>query len=229
MMTTSASLPLCAALTVLLAVVGCGDDETTAGSGGNGTGATGATGGDGGTGAVGGGATGGIGGMGGSGGSLPMVLTSTAFAEGETIPLTHECGPPLVPNGPGDNVSPPLSWTPGPPTTQSYAIVMRDIDAGNLVHWVIYDIPASVTSLPADIPFVYEPATPAGSKQAEIQGQIHAYFGPCSPNSINTYQLTVHALDVPTLGGVDMNTPENTIAPAVEEASIASASLSGES
>lgn len=225
----SASLPILAVLAGLLALVGCGDDETTAGAGGNATGAAGAAGGSGGVGAVGGAATGGLGGAGGLGGSAPMVLTSAAFAEGETIPQTHECGPPLVADGPGDNVSPPLSWTPGPPSTQSYAVVMRDLDAGNLVHWVIYDIPAAVTSLPADIPFVYEPANPAGSKQAEIQGQIHAYFGPCSPSSVNTYQLTVHALDVPTLGGVDMNTPENTIAPAVEEASIASASLSGES
>jgi len=192
-----------------IAIVGCGDDTSAD--------ATGGAGGAGGT------ATGGMGGM------APFELTSSALAEGETIPLTYECGPPLVADGPGDNVSPPLTWTAGPPGTQSYAIVMRDTDAGDLVHWVIYDIPATVTSLPEDIPNVYAVTDPSGAKQAELQGAAHGYFGPCSPNSVNTYQWTVHALDVPTLPDVDMGTPENTIAPAVESISIASASLSGES
>jgi Raf kinase inhibitor-like YbhB/YbcL family protein len=218
-----------APITMGLSVVACSDDsdgnstssDDDGGPGGGGVGGAGASGGMGG----GGGASGG---SGGGGGMLPFALTSTAFAEGEMIPLVHECGPPIA-QGPGDNVSPPLTWTPGPTTTQSYAVVMRDLDAGNLVHWVIYDIPASVTSLPEGIPSGYQPPEPAGSKQAELQGVVHSYFGPCSPNSVNTYQWTVHALDVPTLPGVTMDTAENVVAPAVEGMSIASASLSGES
>jgi Raf kinase inhibitor-like YbhB/YbcL family protein len=162
-------------------------------------------------------------------GPVAFELTSSAFAAGEMVPLTHECGPPLS-TGPGDNVSPPLAWTSGPPATMSYAIVMRDTDAGNLVHWVIYDIPATVFDLPEDIPDGYEPATPAGAKQAELQGSGYfGYFGPCSPGSINTYVWTVHALDTPTLSGVSASSTEDQIAAAVEGASIASASLAGES
>jgi hypothetical protein len=111
----------------------------------------------------------------------------------------------------------------------SYAIVMRDRDFMNLVHWVIYDIPASVSSLPGDVPLDYEPASVPSAKQAEIQGVFHGYLGPCSPNSVNMYEITVHALDFIALPGVDENTPEDTIAPMIESMSLASASLSGES
>lgn len=188
------------------------DDDSSAGNGGAGGSAVGS----------------GSGGQGGEAEPQPFVLTSSAFVEGAVIPTVYECGPPIA-EGPGNNTSPPLTWTPGPPGTQSYAIVMRDIDAGGLVHWVLYDIPASVVSLPEGIPSGYQPVDPAGSKQAELQGVVHSYFGPCSPSSINTYQLTVHALDVAAVPDVDMSTPENTLAAAVEGLSIASAQLSGES
>jgi len=112
----------------------------------------------------------------------------------------------------------------------SYAVITKDLSAGNLIHWVIYDIPATVTGLAEGIPDGYQPADPAGSKQAEIQGSgWYGYFGPCSPNSVNTYQWTVHAMPSDVLPGVDMNTTETNIAAAVEAASIASASLSGQS
>jgi phosphatidylethanolamine-binding protein (PEBP) family uncharacterized protein len=107
---------------------------------------------------------------------------------------------------------------------------MRDVDAGGLVHWVIYDIPPGVTALSADIMPGYQAVDPAGAKQAEIQNStFFGYFGPCSPNSVNTYQWTVHALGSATLPNVDMTSTEDAIAAAVEAASIASASLSGES
>src|SRR5688500_16525468 len=43
---------------------------------------------------------------------LPFALTSSAFADGEALPVKYSCG--------GDNVSPPLSWTAGPEGTKSY-------------------------------------------------------------------------------------------------------------
>jgi len=159
----------------------------------------------------------------------PFALTSSAFVEGETIPVRFECGPPVA-DGPGDNVSPQLTWTPGPPETLSYALVMRDIDAGGFVHWVLYDIPASVRDVAENVPEGYEPAFPAGARQAELQmSGYYGYLGPCSPGRVNTYQITLHALDTAALPGVDATTTENALAAAVEAASIASASLSGES
>lgn len=160
----------------------------------------------------------------------PFALTSSAYEEGATIPLRYECGPPIVPDGPGENVTPALAWTDGPPGTMSYAIVMRDRDAGNLVHWVLYDIPASVRSLPEGVASGHELASPAGAHQAEIQGSGYfGYFGPCSPGRVNTYEITVHALPSATLPGADRSITENAAAAAIEAAAIASATLSGES
>lgn len=180
--------------------------------------------------------TGGSGGAAGSGGMQPFALSSSAFAEGETIGMQYECGPPAPVSGTGDNLTPPLSWTPGPAETQSYAVVVRDVDAmiaqfpEGIIHWVIYDIPANVSSLPEGIPAGYEVSDPAGAKQAEVQGSgFFGYFGPCSPNSINTYVFTIHAMATPTLPGVTMASSESEIAGLIESTSIASASLSGES
>jgi Raf kinase inhibitor-like YbhB/YbcL family protein len=163
-----------------------------------------------------------------TGAPATFTLTSTAFAEGGMVPLRYECGPPLS-KGPGENVSPPLAWT-GGPTAGSYAIVMRDRDFMNLVHWVIYDIPAATHDLPEDVNAVYMPLVPDGARQAELQGSGYfGYFGPCSPSSVNTYEWTVHAIADPMLGGVTRDSTEDEIADAVEAASIGSASLSGES
>ena len=159
---------------------------------------------------------------------VPFGLTSEAFMDGEAVPTPHLCGPPLAPGMPGMNISPALSWTAGPPETMSYAVVIRDLSAGGLVHWVIYDIPASVTELPENVTPGYEPGTPAGAKQAEIQGSGYfGYFGPCSGGRMNNYQWTLHALDTATVQGVTMATDENTLATTVERASIASTTLNG--
>lgn len=229
------------ALSLALVAFACGDDENTGtGSNGQPTGSSGSTtasssgaGGDtsssttstGGGGAATSSSAGGAGGSGGQGGGGPFALTSTAYAEGEMIPEVYECQ-----SGGGDNISPPLAWTPGPAGTQSYAIVMRDLDfMSGFIHWVIWDIPANVMSLPENVEQVYQPAVPAGAKQAPFNGNNVGYYGPCSPNSVNTYELTIYAIDVPTLPGLDNTTPKQEAAQAIVDAMTASAKLAGES
>ena len=75
-----------------------------------------------------------------------MELTSPAFEPGGRIPREH--------TGEGENISPPLEWTRVPDGTRSFAIVCHDPDAPlvsdgsyGFVHWVLYNVPASVTSL----------------------------------------------------------------------------------
>ncbi|GAB5546614.1 MAG: YbhB/YbcL family Raf kinase inhibitor-like protein [Sandaracinaceae bacterium] len=157
----------------------------------------------------------------------PLALATTAFGDGEAVPQRHQCGPPLVPDGVGEDVTPALSWS-GGPEAASYAVIVRDRSAGGLVHWVIYDIPGSTTAVDEGVPSGYEPPFPAGAKQAEIQGSGYfGYFGPCSGGRGNTYAWTVHALDVASLPDVDRGTPENDVAALVESISIASASFTG--
>jgi Raf kinase inhibitor-like YbhB/YbcL family protein len=164
----------------------------------------------------------------GSGGSgnTELALTSTAFAAGEMIPEQYGC--PGVPGG--QNVSPPLAWTGGPSDAQSYAIVMRDIDFAGFLHWVIFDIPKG-RSLPEGVEAAFEPGNVPGAKQSRFVNASGApgYFGPCSPNSVNTYQFTVHALPEATLPGMTDQSTNQDAATAIEAASLASAPLPGES
>ena len=52
----------------------------------------------------------------------------------------------------GQNLSPALKWSAGPKGTRSYAVTVYDPDAptgSGWWHWLVYNIPADVTGLPA--------------------------------------------------------------------------------
>lgn len=76
-----------------------------------------------------------------------LTLESNAFDQGAWIPEKH--------TGEGEDVSPDLCWSNVPEGTQSFAVVCHDPDAPlvtpngtyGFVHWVLYNIPASVTEL----------------------------------------------------------------------------------
>ncbi|MFD7656795.1 YbhB/YbcL family Raf kinase inhibitor-like protein [Actinosynnema sp. NPDC059797] len=158
-------------------------------------------------------------------------LSSPAFADGGTIPAVHEC----TSGGGNDpakrNESPPLTWTGAPAGAKSYAVVMRDLDNNNLVHWVIYDIPVGATSLPRNVQHAYRPAVPAGARQVYYRGSasLYGYQGPCSPSTVNTYEFVVHALDRTTLTGLGPSSSTTTAARAIAAASLGSARITGES
>lgn len=148
--------------------------------------------------------SGGAAGTSGAGGvdNQPFALKSSVFKEGEEIPLMYKCAevPPA-----GQNISPPLSWGPGPAGTKSYAIVMRHVPTPE--HWVLWDIPVGVTSLAANVEHQALPAVPAGSKQslADLDGfKGSGYLGPCpqAVNSRQSYEFTLYALDVETVPGL---------------------------
>ena len=76
-----------------------------------------------------------------------MQLTSDAFDQGGAIPSKH--------TGEGEDVSPALAWSNAPAEAKAYAVVCHDPDAPlvsangtyGFVHWVLYNIPGSVTRL----------------------------------------------------------------------------------
>ncbi|WP_207401048.1 YbhB/YbcL family Raf kinase inhibitor-like protein [Actinomadura roseirufa] len=164
-------------------------------------------------------------------GAAAFALSSTAFTNGGTIPKVHEC----TTDGRNDprqkNESPPLAWSGAPAAAKSYAIVMRDLDNQNLIHWVIYDIPVSATSLPQNVEHVYQPATPAGARQVYYRGsaKLFGYQGPCSPSTVNTYEFVVHALNRQSLTELTESSSTQTAARAITNASVGSAKITGES
>ena len=73
---------------------------------------------------------------------MPVTLTSSAFGNGDVMPRRFTCD--------GENLPPPLCWSPGPDGTRSFALTMEDLDApgGTFTHWVLYDIPAHASQWP---------------------------------------------------------------------------------
>lgn len=147
----------------------------------------------------------------------PFALTSTALAEGATFPVDHTCT--------GMDVSPPLSWGPGPAGTKSYAVVLNDTTI-KFLHAIIYDIPATVTSLPAKVEPAYAPKTPAGAHQTKSYLGSFGYAGPC-PGTLHVYELVLYALDVETLPGLTMSTSLADANTAIKAHSLGSTRLTG--
>ena len=106
----------------------------------------------------------------------------------------------------GGNVSPALSWSSPPAGAKSFALLMHDPDAptgSGWWHWVLYDIPASVSSLPAGAGDPHKSLLPAGAVQGRTDFGTLGYGGPCPPPGkphhyyLRLYALKVAKLDVP--------------------------------
>lgn len=112
-------------------------------------------------------------------GGHPMTdslrVTSTAFGDGDAIPMRHTCD--------GEDRSPPLEWSGAPPGAVAYALVVDDPDARGFVHWAVTDI--DVTSLAE--------GASAGTEGRNDFGRT-GYGGPCPPSGTHRYAFTVHAL-----------------------------------
>jgi Raf kinase inhibitor-like YbhB/YbcL family protein len=117
----------------------------------------------------------------------PLALSSTAFANMGMIPLTH-----VAAGRGGMNMSPPLQWKNAPAGTGSWAIQMVDLDFQNppFIHWVITNIPASSTQLPAGVPGGNNLASPPEAMGAS---QMRNYAGPNPPN-LHRYEWTIYAI-----------------------------------
>jgi hypothetical protein len=143
--------------------------------------------------------------------SLIMLVAGLSF--GQTFTLTSadvggQATDRQVYNGfgcSGANVSPQLSWKNPPAGTRSYAVTMYDPDAptgSGWWHWLAWDIPASVTSLPSNAGNVALDLAPQGMVQGVTDFGQPGYGGPCPPpgHGFHTYIITVYALKTDKLG-----------------------------
>jgi len=130
-----------------------------------------------------------------------MTLTSPDIKDGGTIANAQ------VFNGfgcTGGNISPALTWSGAPANTQSFAVSIYDPDAptgSGWWHWVVYNIPASTTSLPKDAGDPGKGLMPKGAVQGRTDFGSPGYGGPCPPpgDKPHHYRITVFALDVAKL------------------------------
>ena len=118
---------------------------------------------------------------------MAFELTSTAFANGDPIPMKYSCD--------DQDISPPLQWKDPPEGTRSFALICDDPDApvGTWVHWVLYNLPASTLSLPEAVPS--DADLPDGGRHGQNSWGRPGYGGPCPPGGTHRYFFKLYALD----------------------------------
>jgi Raf kinase inhibitor-like YbhB/YbcL family protein len=114
-----------------------------------------------------------------------IVVKSSAFKEGGTIPEKHTCD--------GENVNPLLEILGAPEGTKTLALIMDDPDAtsgGVWVHWLIWNIEPKTQ-------YIHEDNLPAGAVLGTTSFGKIGYGGPCPPrgNEPHRYMFKVYALD----------------------------------
>jgi|SRR5450759_3321113 Raf kinase inhibitor-like YbhB/YbcL family protein len=123
---------------------------------------------------------------------MKLSIKSDAFAPGGAIPSRYTCE--------GEDLSPPLAWSNVPAGTKSLALIVEDPDAPDpeapkttWVHWILYNLPPSATSLAED-------ATRLGLPPGALAGRNDwgrtGYGGPCPPIGRHRYFHRLFALDV---------------------------------
>jgi len=125
-----------------------------------------------------------------------LKLTSNTFANGATL------GPSMEFNGfgcTGDNISPQLSWTGVPAGTKALALNMYDPDAptgSGWWHWVVFNLPPTLESLPSGAGEASGTLLPAGSVQSVTDYGKPGYGGMCPPagDKPHRYIITLFAL-----------------------------------
>lgn len=152
-------------------------------------------------------------------------LASPEWQEGGTVPKENVfdesgCG--------GGNISPELHWSGAPAGSKSFAITMVDPDAparGGWWHWVVWNIPETVSGLPAGAGNKGSRALPVGSVQCQNDYGELGYGGPCPPQgTTHRYLLRVYALNIPKLSPASDRAPAK-LARLIEEHSIGVAQL----
>jgi len=118
---------------------------------------------------------------------MEIKIASTAFEEGGMMPEKYTCD--------GIDVSPPIAWSLVPDGTKTLALICDDPDApvGTWVHWVIFNLPATIKELYENIPPQKELEN--GAKQGMNDFRKIGYGGPCPPGGTHRYYFKLYALD----------------------------------
>ena len=132
-----------------------------------------------------------------------MILSSPAFSNGGQIPSEYTCE--------SKDVAPELAWSGTPAGTKNFVLIVDDPDAPDpkapkmtYVHWVLYDIPATVTGIPKG------GKTSQGARDGRNDWKKTGYGGPCPPIGRHRYFFKLYALDS-LLGDLQSPTKEQVL------------------
>jgi Raf kinase inhibitor-like YbhB/YbcL family protein len=122
---------------------------------------------------------------------MSFSLVSESFSPDGEIPVRHTCE--------GVDASPQLTWSGSPEGTRSFALIVDDPDAPDpqapqltWVHWVLYNLPADASRLPAA---VASDKLPEGTREGLNDWRRKGYGGPCPPIGRHRYFHKLYALD----------------------------------
>jgi len=118
---------------------------------------------------------------------MAITITSSSFTEGGMIPKKQTCD--------AEDISPDLKWSGVPKEVKSLALICDDPDApvGTWVHWVLFNIPADVTTLQAGVS--PDAVLKNGTRHGENDFRKLGYGGPCPPGGTHRYFFKIYALD----------------------------------
>ncbi len=116
-----------------------------------------------------------------------MKILSPAFQHEGMIPDKFSCK--------GQDISPPLKWENAPAGTKSFVLICDDPDApvGTWDHWLLFNIPASVSDLQEGAPAQAELVN--GARHGKNSWGRKDYGGPCPPGGAHRYFFNFYALD----------------------------------
>ncbi|MBI4474477.1 MAG: YbhB/YbcL family Raf kinase inhibitor-like protein [Acidobacteria bacterium] len=138
---------------------------------------------------------------GGRGAVQTMTLVTTAWPDGDHIPLRYSQA--------GPEVSPAIQWSNVPPGTQSFVLVFRDLDTvvgrgpEGVVHWMVWNIPGTATGITQGRPDGYKMED--GSRQISASGFRYRGPGALASGPVHHYVMELYALD--TMLDVEVPTP----------------------
>jgi len=146
--------------------------------------------------------------------SNSIKLTSSAFNNGESIPVQFTCK--------GENISPPLNIVDAPPDAKSLALIMHDPDApvGDFLHWLMWDLPANTQSIGAG-------TVPVGAVQGPTGFNKNEYGGPCPPKGSGTHRYIFELYALDTSLGLPANTSREKLQEAMKGHILQQAELMG--
>jgi len=130
---------------------------------------------------------------------MTFAVASDSFKDGDYLGKDHILSSDYGFGCAGGNQSPHLRWTGAPAGTKSFAVTCYDPDAptgSGFWHWVVVNIPASVSELALDAGNPKSGKLPKGALQTRTDFGAAGYGGPCPPEGDHPhrYFFTVHAV-----------------------------------
>jgi len=118
-----------------------------------------------------------------------FTLNVNSLTTGSPLPEVYSC------KGAGE--SPAVSWDGIPAGTKSLVLILEDPDApsGTFTHWLVYNIPIDVRSIPSGQ--TAQKVLSNGAQQGDTSAGSRGYYPPCPPvGTTHRYIFRLYAVDM---------------------------------